>query len=238
MPEIPKGASERTLVVTGFGPFQNNDRNPSGELAEALDGRVVSGVRIRGFSLSVTWRGSWEAIRDEVDASNASALLCLGIAPHPFLRLETRARNLAVPEADILGEFPALVGTTEIVLGAPPYYPSSLPLPWLADQLTRQRAARSPRSPTRVIEARFWDDAGTFLCNHVFYHAMHELGGRLRACGFVHLPRLAFAGEAGRPGQRAILASGLFLVEALAAWLGENERRFRSERRLASTGSR
>ena len=45
---------ERTLLITGFGPFEGVDDNPSGQLAQALH----APPRRVGVELPVTFRGA------------------------------------------------------------------------------------------------------------------------------------------------------------------------------------
>jgi pyrrolidone-carboxylate peptidase len=60
-------------------------------------------------------------------------------------------------------------------------YPSTLPL----DDLARELSSRS-------LPWAWSDDAGGFLCNHVFYRARAwvEQAGLQIPCGFIHLPPL------------------------------------------------
>src|SRR4051794_18137099 len=98
MPANPLGRP--VLLVTGFGPFENNPENPSGDVAEAADGRSVAGVRVVGRRIPVRWQEAWETVRAAVAGHAPRALLCLGVAPDPFIRLEVLAKNAARPSAD------------------------------------------------------------------------------------------------------------------------------------------
>lgn len=212
-------ARRPVLLVTGFGPFENYFENPSGDIAELVDGRRVAGVRVAGLRVPVSWRDAWEAVRAAAREYRPHALLCLGVAPEPFFRLEVMARNMALPAADVEGEQPQLFELWRAVPEAPPAYWTTLPVDWLEERLRQRRdvlAARGEDGP--LAHGARWPDAGYFLCNHVFFHAMHFLAEDVPHRVFVHVPPYAVEGGPGLP-RREVLAAGLFLVEELARWV-------------------
>ena len=163
------------ILVTGFEPFGPHSHNPSAELAEALGG-------LRGVCfevLPVAWARAGARLRERIESERLDAVLALGLcAGARMLRFERVAHNRDdTASADNDG----LVRRGEpIAADGPPRYPSTLPLSELA------RAVLARDQPVE------WsDDAGGFLCNHVFYVARHvlECAGRA-ACpaGLVHVP--------------------------------------------------
>jgi pyroglutamyl-peptidase len=212
------------LLVTGFGPFENYPENPSGDVAAAADGSSVAGVRVVGRRIPVHWREAWEAVRAAVAEHRPRALLCLGVAPDSFIRLEVLAKNAARPCPDVGGQKPQLFALLRIVEGAPAAYWTTLPVDWLQGRLAqRHRRTTTGNEAGTFVSAEPWPDAGWYLCNYLFYHVMHFLGGQVPYRGFVHVPRYP-AADAGAGAPRGeVLAAGVFLVEELARWLGEQE---------------
>jgi pyroglutamyl-peptidase len=209
------------LLVTGFGPFENFAENPSGDIAELVHGRLIAGVRVVGQRLAVHWREAWPTIHAAVRAHQPRALLCLGVAPDPFIRLEIVAKNLALPAVDVAGQQPETAAWWRILTDAPPAYYTTLPLDWIHERFQQRRAdlVAAGRAEASVVRAELWPDAGHYLCNHVFFQAMHHLGGVVPHRGFIHVPRYPPAAATEGGTRSEVLAAGVFLVEELARWL-------------------
>jgi pyroglutamyl-peptidase len=219
------------LLVTGFGPFENFPENPSGDIAEHVDGRTIAGVRIIGRRIAVSWREGWEATRSHAEELRPQALLCLGVAPDPFIRLEVLAKNASCPSLDIYAEQPSLGPLLCLVKDAPPAYWTTLPVEELRIQMAeRFRRMRSRDENQRFVHAELWPDAGWYLCNHVFYHVMHFLP-LIPLRGFVHVPRYPLTEEERWPARKEICAAGVFLVEGLAKQLVAGRVKTRGHRR-------
>jgi pyroglutamyl-peptidase len=144
------------LLLTGFAPWADVKVNPSGEVAAALGGHV----------LPVDYRKADAALRRLLKA-RPSAVVMLGLgARRTAVEIELLAHNL---DDD---------GTERrkrpIEPDGPPRRMSSLPVGHLLDLL---RDAGLPARPSQ--------DAGRFLCNHVFYVAAGLVDV---PCGFIHLP--------------------------------------------------
>jgi pyroglutamyl-peptidase len=163
------------LLVTGFEPFGVHRENPSEQVVRALAGRAGLAAAV----LPVSYRRAEARLGALLDATQPRALLLLGLAAGEAIRLERVARNLDVADAcDEDGE--ARAGRA-IAAAGPASHASTLPLDRFAEALERLSL------PTAWSE-----DAGGFLCNHVFYWARERLerSGRTIPCGFVHLPPL------------------------------------------------
>jgi pyroglutamyl-peptidase len=210
------------LLVTGFGPFENVPENPSGDIAQQVDGRTVADVRIVGRLIAVSWREGWQAIRSHAEELRPQALLCLGVAPDPFIRLEVMAKNASRPGLDICREQPKLGPLLRIVEGAPAAYWTTLPVEELRIQMAeRFQQVHSRDESQKIVHGELWPDAGWYLCNHVFYHVMHFLPA-IPWRGFVHVPRYPLAEEKEWPAREEVRAAVVFLVEALAGWMDRN----------------
>ncbi len=213
------------LLVTGFGPFGEYQENPSGDIAERVNRRTIAGVQVVGKRVPVSWGEAWTDIHSSVLEHRPAALLCLGVAPDPFVRLEVMARNIALPSPDHFGQQPQVFELWSLVPDAPAAYWTTLPLDWLGQRVQQRREqllARGTAEP--VVHARRWPDAGYYLCNHVFFHAMHFLQETVPVRGFIHVPRYPSAEATEHIPRHEILAAGVFLVEELACWLAQQPR--------------
>jgi pyroglutamyl-peptidase len=163
----------RTLLVTGFGPFLNVAVNPSWEAIKDLDGQVVGGLRVRVARLDVTYADAPRQLEAAIRAAKPDQVLCLGVAGDPAIRLEKTARNADTAAApDAAGVVRA--GRT-IREGGAATMPTRLPL-----DLVRTTLAADG---FEVIDS---EDAGGYLCNHVFYELLAQRPDGV--AGFVHVP--------------------------------------------------
>jgi pyroglutamyl-peptidase len=169
--------TKRTVLVTGFEPYSGFDRNPSAEIAKALNGNTIGGLKIVGRVLPVDLKKLGGALRRATSAVDPAAMILLGLAPgESVIRLERVALNLAdfsIP--DNTGQRAidrALDAGGDVALW------SRLPLRRI------QRALLKAGIPTRLSET-----AGTYLCNAALHWALRTLPAEVQ-CGFIHLPHL------------------------------------------------
>lgn len=172
----------QTMLITGFGPFPRVDHNPSGLLARLLDGQEVAGVRFVGLQIDTSWTRAWPALSAAAERLEPDALVMLGVANRDTVEVEIVAHNHCGPIADCDGALPE-VGP--LIADAPDAIETSLP--WQA------------------LDSALSADAGRYLCNAVFYRAMHHLT-EIPWRGFVHMP------HDGAPEAHA-------LILRLARWL-------------------
>jgi len=199
--EPPRSAvAPRTLLVTGFGPFLHVTENPSSEAIRDLDGQTVGSLVVRTARLDVTYADAPRQLQEAIDRVRPDVVLCLGVAPGGALRLESTARNRDTQGApDAAG----VVRRSHAIRDAgPATIPTRLPL-------DRLRAALEAEG----FEVMDSDDAGGYLCNHVFYELMTRRPDGV--AGFVHVPTLAPPWDLPRL-QRAIRR----IIETLGEDLG------------------
>lgn len=147
------------ILLTGFGPWARNRRNPSGEVARRLGGHV----------LSVNYERAGREIRSLIARERPGAVLMLGLAERrQRISLETMALNIDHSEDGRHRRWRKRINRGPLVRR------SRLPIDRLHRMLSRARI------PVRVSH-----HAGTFVCNHVFYLA---LGATRVPCGFIHVP--------------------------------------------------
>jgi pyroglutamyl-peptidase len=183
------------VLVTGFGPFRGRTRNPSREIARALEREPPPGVRVLARELPVTFRGAPRAIRRalaDLAPERPAALLGLGVQGRPWFRLERRARGVySGRRQDNAGHSPASLG-----LDLGPERECALELEPLALVL---RAAGAG-------EVRISDDAGGFVCEVCFHTLLGEARGAPAV--FLHVPPVRVLDAAAQtPIVRALVAA-------------------------------
>lgn len=188
---------EPVVLVTVFGPFPGQDENPTERIADALAGedQVVSHV------LAVSYARAVQQIDDLVRMVRPAAAVGFGVAADARgIRLEEVARNhggAAAPDVD------GALRTDGPIDDGPPTVPTRLPLPEIADALV---GAGIPVEPS--------DDAGRYVCNHVFRHLVTHPDLAGRPVGFIHVP------DPGQPDGmdlETIQVAGRIVVDTVAA---------------------
>jgi pyroglutamyl-peptidase len=194
-----------TILLTGFTPFGGLTTNPSQGIVEALAARGAADLvaEVLPTEFAAAGRRVGELIRQ----LRPRAVVCLGVGrDRDAVCLERVALNLDdCEEPDNAGHAPA---GQLIAPDGPLAYWSTLPL-------ERMRATLRQRG----VRVRISNHAGTYVCNHVFYLARHELEtlGSRAPCGFIHVPLPA--GEADPADAARPLPSLPHLVEAVACCL-------------------
>lgn len=168
------------VLVTGFAPYGGRGRNPSAEIAAALDGRSLGGMAVVGRQLPVSLEGIGSALSALIEEIQPRVVISLGLWPGaPLIRIERVALNLADFEiADNAGR----LASDEPILGngATALY-ASLPIRKI------ERALLEAGIPARISNT-----AGTFLCNACLYTLLSAAGAgpRPALAGFIHVPYL------------------------------------------------
>jgi pyroglutamyl-peptidase len=183
----------RTVLLTGFEPFENEPVNPSWEAVRALDGERVGDAVIVARQLPCVFGAAIDTIGELVDVLRPALVIAVGQAGG---RAEMSVERVAinVDDARIADNAGAQPIDEAIVAGAPAAYFATLPIKAMVRDM---RAAGVPASVSQT--------AGTFVCNHVFYGLMHRLAqqdGDVRG-GFIHIPYLPEQ-AARHPGQPSL----------------------------------
>ena len=180
----------KTILLTGFEPFGGDTRNPSADVASALDESLIKGARVVGRVLPCVIGQSRRELLSLMGRHKPTLVVCLGLAGgRPGLSVERVAINVDDARiADNAGNQPI---DRPVVRGGPVGYWSTLPIQAIGAALSEEGVAASVSQT-----------AGTFVCNHVFYGLMHALRGqRSVRGGFIHVPYLP---EQAPRGQRAM----------------------------------
>ncbi len=186
--------SEPLVVLSGFGPFFQVERNPSGEVALALAASPPPGMRVVAAQLPVTFRHAGDTLEGLIATcgeQRPDAVLALGVHPGPSFRLERRARSrLDSVKPD--NEDRQVDG---LVLEPDRDLETTLDLRRLAAALERAGAE----------EVIISEDAGGFVCEAT-YHRLLALTENLGVPGlFLHVPPSAVVD----PARQAVVVAGL-----------------------------
>ena len=202
------------LLLTGFDPWGNWDRNPSGEVAQSLHGTTAGRCEIVSVALPVVHGEDIARVVPMIEMHRPSAVVSLGLSGGAAaLHVERVALNMKV----VGGEDGQEPSDEPVVAGGPAAYFATLPVREMAAAM---RAAGVP--------ARLSYSAGTFLCNHIMYQVLHYLseGGVAVPSGFIHIPQLpeqaAARGSSGGSMALADIRRGVLAgLEAVAEFLEE-----------------
>jgi pyroglutamyl-peptidase len=165
------------LLLTGFEAFGGRTRNPSQEVALALDGLSVGALKVVSRVLPVDTEAAAEVLSAAIAALQPVAVVCLGEAANRMsISLERVAVNLM--DFRIPDNQGRLIVDQAIVADGPAAYFTTLPVRALHDALAAEG-----------VPVKLSLTAGAFLCNQVMYQLLHMLQESEIPAGFVHLPR-------------------------------------------------
>lgn len=183
----------KTVLLTGFEPFNEATINPAWEAVRALEGWRGEEFRVEVRRLPCVFGEAIAAITRAVDELRPDIVIAVGQAGgRPDISVERVAIN--VDDASILDNAGLQPVDTAIVADGPAAYFSTLPIKAIV------RACRD-----RGLVAGVSQTAGTFVCNHVFYGLMHHVAERGVKAGFIHVPFLPEQAQ-GRPGNPPSMA--------------------------------
>jgi len=195
------------LLLLAFGPFGPWEHNSTVDVTAAAAGQLeAEGVRVQRRVLDTSLVAVARLVAELPAQSPASVLACGLDGNSCAVRLERRARNYAdfrIPDTE------GLQPRGELLLaGAPAWLHSEV-----ADQELLQRV-RASGAPTELS-----DSAGTYICNALYFHLLHELRSSAVPALFVHLPPLPGAvysgqGEGQQPAEPVV---GLALERQVSA---------------------
>jgi pyroglutamyl-peptidase len=169
---------KKTVLLTGFEPFNGAAINPAWEAVRALKGWVDGDFIVEVLQLPCVFGQANRVLCGAVDEIRPDIVICVGQAGgRADLTVERVGINVDdAPIPDNEGQQPV---DAPIVLDAPAAYFATLPVKAIVGAM-RERDLRASVSQT----------AGTFVCNHVLYGLMHHLQGRAVMGGFIHVPYL------------------------------------------------
>lgn len=171
---------KRTVLLTGFEPFNKERVNPSWEAVRALEGWAEEDFSVVIRQLPCVFGLARKAMKDYIEELQPGVVIAVGQAGgRADLSVERIAIN--IDDAPIDDNSMRQIVDQPIVSGGPAAYFSTLPIKAIV------HALREHGLPASVSHT-----AGTFVCNHVFYGLMHQAAewGTVMRAGFIHIPYL------------------------------------------------
>lgn len=194
------------ILVTCFEPFGCDAVNASRE-AVALLPDAVGGHRLEKCVLPVSFVRTPEALARACSEVSPDMILMTGQAPRTAVCLERIAVNWAIsagPDNDGLR-----AAGERIYPGAPDGLFTPLPVDSLASALSG-----------RGLPAKVSNSAGTFVCNRLYYEALHRCAGIPSL--FVHVPLTPAQADARGPARPSLPATvSMAVLRELISMLGD-----------------
>lgn len=168
------------VAVAGFGPFPGVPKNPSGEIVRAVaKGRrfLTAGVTLDTAVLETSY-GTADRALDKLISNKPDAIVLFGVAGRTkHIRIETIARN----RASVLHPDHARFTPSTRKL-----YPDGDAFLKVRGPAMRMRAAIRATG----VKAELSIDAGSYLCNAIFYRALAATAAVTPAplTFFIHVP--------------------------------------------------
>lgn len=176
--------NSKTILLTGYEPFDRFPNNPSGVLAQALDGFTVEGYVVKGAIMPVDCVKMPGVLYGLVEQHHPQIVIGLGLAfGDSGLRLERVGHNWSEISSPDNG------GNTRpgvpLVPEGPAAYFSTFPANQIVTDLLETGIPAYPS-----------DHAGGHLCNEMLFTALHAINngdwhpveGQPIVAGFIHLP--------------------------------------------------
>jgi pyroglutamyl-peptidase len=171
-------AMTKTVLLTGFEPFNKETINPAWEAVRALAGWRGEDFIVEARQLPCVFGLANRVLNDALDDLKPALVIAVGQAGGRVdLSVERVAIN--VDDAPIPDNAQRQLIDEPIVRDGPAAYFSTLPIKAIVHGM---RAAGLPASVSQT--------AGTFVCNHAFYGLMHATAGSAVRAGFIHIPYL------------------------------------------------
>ncbi len=173
-------------LLCGFEPFGQYTINPSWIAVKAIP-EEIGCAEIVKQQLPVSFRLAHQELEKAIEKEQPDIILCTGMAAD---RKEITIERVAINICD--ARIPDNEGLQPLDLpvlpGAPDAYFSNLPIKEIIKSISQAG-----------IKASISNTAGTFVCNHVMFHLMHNIVTQKNNIlgGFIHLPSLPEMIDAG-----------------------------------------
>lgn len=166
----------KKILLTGFEPFGNMATNPSEELVRRLAEYQFESIELNTMILPVEYHRAMDIIREQV--GQYDIIVMFGVARS---RQEVSVERVAINLMDATSTDNAGYRPDEetIASNGPTAYFSTLPIKQVVAYLKEHG-----------ITCKISNSAGTYVCNAVYYAALHQAAtrGLDTKCVFIHLP--------------------------------------------------
>ena len=178
--------SDPWILLTGFGPFPGVETNPTAAICEALIARSFGGIPIQSAVLNVCFQSIEEQLSQAWGKTPPKRVVLLGVAINRHtIGIETRAVNRCESHRpDAAGFVPIEDQVLSKAHALDFELHSNTDTQTLVQNLNRAG-----------FPAEHSSDAGRYLCNGVYFHALVRASQSTDSpeCVFVHLPQVGNA---------------------------------------------
>ena len=164
----------KTVVVAGFGSFDDVINNPSASIAEGLDGCVLGDVQVFGREMPVSYQRSVDVCSMWLEATEAVGLVGIGVA--------MQRTRVTVEE---IGARPSDTAREDVDGRAPQILESDAP--------DRVKSTIDVHRFAQRLGAVVGEDSGEYVCNAWLYQAVRRFDIPV---AFIHVPPLGL--ESGK----------------------------------------
>lgn len=180
----------KTLLITGFDPFDGRSVNPSWAAVERLPDRIRD-FELCKLMIPTVYGVAAQTVVQTALQIGADAIICVGLAGgRDAVTPERIAVNIR--DARIADNAGIRYSGEKVCQDGPAAYFSTLPVEKMA------QAIRDAGVPAAVSNT-----AGTYVCNDVLYTVLHRTN--IPAC-FIHVPLLPGQGEPNLPLETTVAA--------------------------------
>lgn len=165
----------QSILITGFDPFAHYSLNPSWESVKSLPD-TINNYQLHKLRLPNIFGLASRLLLEEAERVQPDTILMTGMNSGTT-NIEINLAALNIQDAfieDNLGHKP---WNKPIIEGAPAAYFATIPVHELVSSL------RANKLPVQLAFA-----SGGFVCNEIFYSALHAYTGGSVKVGFVHVP--------------------------------------------------
>jgi pyroglutamyl-peptidase len=167
----------KNILLTGFTPFDGESMNPSFECLKNIENNI-DGYQIIKKEIETSFLNSHQQLLSYLNLYKPVAVILIGQAGGAKnIRIERVAINIQDARiSDNLGYMPV---DQAIIKSAPNAYFSTLPVRKIVENLLDEG-----------IPAVLSYSAGTFVCNHLMFHLLHQIeqSNIKIPGGFIHVP--------------------------------------------------
>ena len=178
-----------TLLLTAFDPFAHYTLNPSWEAVKALP-ETINNYHIHKLRLPNIFNLAPRLLLEEAERVQPDVILLTGMNSGST-DVEINLAALNIKDAFIEDNMGRRPWNEPILADAPAAYFATIPVHEIV------RSLRAQKLPVQLEFA-----SGGYVCNEIFYLALHAFNGTDTKVGFVHvplLPEMVFDESLARP---------------------------------------
>lgn len=167
----------KKILITGFGPFDRDSTNPSGEWIDWMNNREKKSDRqITGVILPVTFNGAYLKFKEAYDDICPDIVILTGLAKN---RTELTIERIGINWVD--ARIPDNDGVTLLAQKIQADGPDGLFTTVSLEEVTRLAAIQE-------VPVKLSTSAGEYVCNELLYRSLCYVQDKKTPLTFIHIP--------------------------------------------------